>query len=90
MGQDFDGSSSIKTVFPIFRPEFSYDDLVVQKSDDAQLQFALMIRHPSDSPEHLAIRDALLKYCERDSLAMVIILAELMRIVTPNSKQIAV
>lgn len=86
----FDGSSSIKNVLPIFRPEFSYSDLVIQKGDDAQMQFAQMIRHPADSPQHLAIREALLKYCERDSFAMVIILAELMRIVMPGSDQIAV
>ena len=76
----FDGSSSIKAVLPVFRPEFSYDDLVIQKGDHAQIQFAQMIREPSNKPQHLAIREALLRYCERDSLAMVMILEELLRI----------
>ena len=39
----FDGSSSIKNVLPVFAPEFSYQDLEINKGDLAQLKYAEMI-----------------------------------------------
>ena len=73
----FNGSSSIKAVLPVFAPEFSYKDLEIQKGDVAQLEYSRMIEMTSDSVEREALREALLRYCERDTYAMVIILEKL-------------
>lgn len=86
----FNGSSSIKNVLPVFAPLYSYKDLEIQKGDLAQLRYSQMIQLPNSSPERAAIRNALLKYCERDSLAMVLILKELAEIVGAKALKIAV
>lgn len=73
----FEGSSSIKNVLPVFAPEFSYKDLEINKGDLAQIKFAEMIALPKGSHAREKIRQDLLKYCQRDTLAMVIILSQL-------------
>ena len=84
-----DGSSSIKNVLPVFAPEFSYQDLEINKGDLAQLKYAEMIRLPQDSSEREKIRQDLLKYCQRDTYAMVIILSHLVKIIGVNGLKIA-
>lgn len=82
----FDGSSSIKNVLPIFKPDFSYDDLEIRKGDQAQLEYSRMITMPKNDAHREKIRQALLKYCERDSIAMYLILKELFEVVTPRKR----
>ncbi|KYG66449.1 hypothetical protein AZI86_05230 [Bdellovibrio bacteriovorus] len=73
----FEGSSSIKNVLPVFKPEFSYDKLAIKKGDQAVLEYSKMVALAPGSTEREAIKRALLEYCKMDSLAMFHILMEL-------------
>lgn len=65
------GSWSIKAVLPIIAPELSYEGLEVAHGGAAQEAFVEMIA-PATTPERkTALRQAMLEYCERDTLAMV-------------------
>ena len=88
--QRFDGSSSIKKILPVFAPEFSYQDLEIGNGSLAQLKYAQMIELPKDSLERENIRRNLLKYCERDTLAMVMVLHQLVKTTGFKSLKIAV
>ncbi len=66
----FGGSNSIKNVLPVLVPNLSYKDLEIQQGGLAMATFAKFIEmKPGQEKEK--IRDALLKYCERDTFAMV-------------------
>jgi predicted RecB family nuclease len=67
----FAGSYSIKAVLPAVAPQLAYDDLEIQEGTMASLQFHRMVFENVDAAEKARIRTALLKYCERDTLAMV-------------------
>ena len=68
---DMYGSWSIKAVLPTIAPELSYDNLEVGNGGDAQEAY-LEITHPETPQESkIMLEDALLKYCEQDTLAMV-------------------
>jgi predicted RecB family nuclease len=67
----FHGSYSIKAVLPAVAPHLAYDDLEIQEGAMASLQFYRMAFGDADADEKARIRTALLKYCERDTLAMV-------------------
>lgn len=86
----FEGSSSIKNVLPVFAPEFSYKDLEINKGDLAQMKFAEMIALPMTSPDREKIRHDLLKYCQRDTLAMVIVLSQIVETIGTTKLKIAV
>ena len=77
----FEGSSSIKKVLPVFAPKLSYDDLGIQKGDQAQLRYAKMLEMPDDLSDKKKIFEDLQLYCERDTIAMVEILKELFEII---------
>lgn len=65
------GSWSIKAVLPTIAPELAYDDLEVANGGMAQDAFSEMM-HPDTLPERRQqLQEALLLYCERDTLAMV-------------------
>jgi hypothetical protein len=65
------GSWSIKAVLPTIAPDLAYDNLEVANGGMAQDAFA-EIMQPETLPERRQLlRDALLLYCERDTLAMV-------------------
>lgn len=65
------GSWSIKDVLPTIAPELAYDDLEVGNGIQAMQVFAEQL-NPALSPERRAsLREALLRYCERDTLALV-------------------
>lgn len=65
------GSWSIKAVLPTIAPELAYDNLEVADGGMAQEAF-MEILHPDTLPERRqALRQGLLQYCERDTLAMV-------------------
>lgn len=67
----FAGSYSIKAVLPAVVPDLAYDDLEIQEGVIASLQFHRVTFGDADSAERARIREALLKYCERDTLGMV-------------------
>lgn len=71
---NFDFSFSIKAVGPALCPDFGYDDLADGIADGmaAAATFGLVASGRVTEAEAVArIRDSLLAYCERDTLAMV-------------------
>lgn len=70
------GSASIKSVLPAIAPEFSYNDLEISNGGLASNTFLSMINNKFNGDE-AEVRESLLKYCERDTLGMVIIWEEL-------------
>ena len=72
------GSASIKSVLPAIAPEFSYKDLEISNGGDASNTFLSMIKEQFNGDE-VKVRKSLKKYCERDTLGMVIIWEELMK-----------
>jgi predicted RecB family nuclease len=67
----FNGSYSLKKVLPAVIPSLNYHDLEIQDGDQASEQYYRMIFEEIDATEKERIRQALLKYCQRDTLAMV-------------------
>lgn len=68
----FKGSYSIKTVLPVMVPELDYSDLAIKEGGSAAAQFAFMAKgQVSNKDEIKIIRQNLLQYCARDTLAMV-------------------
>ncbi len=65
----FLGSSSIKNVLPVMVPELSYDALEIQEGGNASFQYSQLASMPPDIAQQT--REALLAYCELDTLAMV-------------------
>lgn len=64
------GSWSIKAVLPTIAPELSYDNLDVADGGMAQEAFSEIL-HPHTTDERRRfLRESLLAYCERDTLAM--------------------
>ncbi|MGH7206259.1 MAG: DUF2779 domain-containing protein [Nitrospiraceae bacterium] len=67
---DFQGSFSIKSVLPAVVPSLDYGDLAIQEGGVAAQQYYRMLFQETDWVEKMRIRDALLTYCARDTLAM--------------------
>ncbi len=65
------GSWSIKAVLPTIAPDLAYDNLEVANGGMAQEAFSEMMQLDVTSERYHQLYDALLKYCERDTLAMV-------------------
>ncbi|MDE3018844.1 MAG: DUF2779 domain-containing protein [Nitrospirota bacterium] len=66
----FAGSFSIKTVLPALVPDLSYEDLDIREGGTAARAYQQMAFEETDWVEKERLREALLKYCERDTLAM--------------------
>jgi hypothetical protein len=67
----FNGSYSIKSVLPAVVPSLGYDDLTIQEGGQAAAEYYRMVFIETDWVEQAARREALLRYCARDTLAMV-------------------
>lgn len=67
----FEGSFSLKTVLPAIVPSLNYDDLAIQDGGQAEERYYQMVFGDVDAVERERIRQALLLYCARDTLAMV-------------------
>lgn len=67
----FNGSYSIKSVLPAIVPSLGYGDLAIQEGGHAAAEYYRMVFVETDWVEREAIREALLRYCARDTLAMV-------------------
>lgn len=77
--RDQRGSWSIKAVLPTIAPELAYNTLDVQSGTDAQASYLEAI-DPETTVERTAeLRRGLFAYCERDTLAMKVILDKLER-----------
>jgi hypothetical protein len=68
---DMRGSWSIKAVLPTIAPELAYDGLEVGNGGMAQEAFAEIMLTDTTPERRDQLRNALLIYCERDTLAMV-------------------
>lgn len=67
----FGGSYSIKSVLPAVVPSLGYGDLEIRDGEIAARTYYRMLFEETDWVEKARIREALLKYCARDTLAMV-------------------
>jgi len=74
---DFKGSWSIKNILPVMVPELSYQDMEIGKGDQAMMAWWDMINGDMPESEKKKTKEALLKYCELDSLGMVRIFQKL-------------
>lgn len=70
------GSASLKAVLPAFT-DLGYDGLVIQEGGTASLQFLSLLKGLIPIADHGALREALLAYCFRDTVAMVKLLEKL-------------
>jgi predicted RecB family nuclease len=68
---DFQGSYSIKSVLPVMVPELSYRNLLIQEGAQAASEYYRMVFIEEDWIEQARIKEALLQYCARDTMAMV-------------------
>lgn len=70
---EFGGSFSLKRVLPALVPELGYGDLAIADGGmaSAALEGMLLEAEPAGELEPGRLREALLRYCERDTLAMV-------------------
>ena len=68
---EFHGSFSIKSVLPALVPDMGYADLDLPEGMAAAAAYARLIAGDAPEAERAATREALLDYCERDTLAMV-------------------
>ena len=67
---DMKGSWSIKVILPTIAAELSYDNLEVGDGAMAMDAFAEMIDESTTQERMEQLREGLLRYCERDTLAM--------------------
>lgn len=67
----FGGSYSIKSILPVMVPSLAYDDLAIKEGGHAASQYYRMVFVETDWVERATIEEALLRYCARDTLAMV-------------------
>ncbi|MBI2172265.1 MAG: DUF2779 domain-containing protein [Chloroflexi bacterium] len=65
------GSYSLKSVLPALAPDMGYDDLAIQEGNAAALAYEKMLALETPEGERAVLRQALLDYCQRDTLAMV-------------------
>jgi hypothetical protein len=78
--RDMHGSWSLKAVLPTLAPELDYKTLDGARSGIEAQQLYMEALDPGTSLErHGTIRRELLTYCERDTLAMVVVLERLTR-----------
>lgn len=68
---DMHGSWKIKDVLPTIAPELAYGDLEVRNGVQAQQVFAELMNPDLPDARRTSLRESLLSYCERDTLAMV-------------------
>ena len=65
------GSTSLKDVLPTIAQDLAYDDQDVANGTQAQEAFQRMLLQQMPQSQRESTRQALLKYCERDTGALV-------------------
>jgi hypothetical protein len=79
---NFHGSYSIKKTQPALDPHFSYDDLIINKGDKASQTFRQYLDGDlSQEIWNKHLRQTMIDYCNRDTLAMVVILKQIENLV---------
>ena len=78
---EFHGSFSLKSVLPAIIPEMSYNSLTVQEGQEAGIEYMRMLDPSTPIEEKEKIKEDLLEYCGHDTLAMVRIREELLKLV---------
>lgn len=68
---DMMGSYSIKDVVPTIAPDLAYDNLELGDGTQAMQVFAELMKPDLPDARRNSLRESLLRYCERDTLAMV-------------------
>ena len=76
----FEGSASIKKVLPVLCPELSYQELEINKGDQAQNIWMQTVLDDQNHDTREQIFADLLKYCALDTYAMVAIWRRLSRV----------
>ncbi|ATZ18802.1 hypothetical protein ESOMN_v1c04200 [Williamsoniiplasma somnilux] len=85
---DFAGSCSIKKTQPALDPKFSYKDLKINKGDKASQTFREYVEGLVDENAwKKLIKEDMIKYCNRDTLAMVVILQRIQEIFNDFRKE---
>ncbi len=81
---DFGGSFSIKNVLPALVPGLSYGDLEISEGETATVELLRLMFEGDRMPpaERAQLREALRRYCQRDSWAMVKLLERLRGLVS--------
>lgn len=79
--KDFYGSASLKKVLPVLVPSLSYAELNIHEGMTASNSWFEMVSVETSEKRKKEIYNDLLKYCELDTLAMVKILKELIKLV---------
>ena len=77
----FKGSWSIKHVLPVMVPDLSYKGMAIGKGDQASMAWWNMTFGQVDQREKEQLTEALLRYCELDTLAMVEIFKKIQTLV---------
>lgn len=77
----FKGSWSIKHVLPVMVPELSYKGMAIGKGDQASMAWWNMSFGQVDQREKEQLTEALLRYCELDTLAMMEIYRKLVKLI---------
>jgi hypothetical protein len=87
---DFEGSFSLKYALTPLVPELTYSDLIIQEGMRASVEIwrLLFVAHKIPKEQRAKLRIDLLAYCERDTLAMVKLLAALRRLARPLDGQL--
>jgi hypothetical protein len=78
------GSASLKAVLPAFTA-LGYDELVIKEGGTASLQFLNLLKGLIPRDDQRALREALLAYCFRDTIAMVELLNKLRELAASGS-----
>jgi hypothetical protein len=68
---EFHGSFSIKSVYPALIPNSGYDDLAITDGSSATAAYLTLMAPETAKETREAVREDLLKYCRRDTEAMV-------------------
>lgn len=74
---EFQKSASLKVVLPIICPELSYNNLAIQEGAAASAAWSTLTGLNISEAEKARLADDMLKYCKRDTEAMVCILDKL-------------
>ncbi|WP_339021544.1 DUF2779 domain-containing protein [Spiroplasma endosymbiont of Atherix ibis] len=79
---DFRGSYSIKKTQPALDHSLSYKDLKINKGDKASQTFRQFLDNVINQQEYeVILKEDMLKYCDRDTLAMIVVLQKIVDIV---------
>ncbi|MEW6558953.1 MAG: DUF2779 domain-containing protein [Pseudomonadota bacterium] len=70
------GKTSLKDVLPTIAPDLAYDDLEVAKGTQASEEFQRILLQQITDDKRESTRQALLRYCERDTEALARVVVE--------------